>query len=560
MIDLTDLLRGDSRDLRDYVRLRTDGHHSYLDLDFLGTGRHTDHTIILQNTVLRDEDRYRLWTQGNLLTGDKRFPIAAALAIARGTATEAEGDFGLIDVQFTGGPTVPTGLELPFTLGGTAVRDVDYRLTVQSYDSTAGAYNWVPVDGQVVFVQLKPGDLDFGVRIEPIPNSRSNPVRTVQFALTPVPEIYDAPDSSVTVQIVDAPQKISVTASVSQATPGGAPGIFQLSRQGSLDIPLDVSVRLTGPAVNGVDYKYIPSVVHFAPGEATLAVTVTALLDENTKPERTAELVLEAGSGYLVAPDGQAATVTLLPSLPLITVEAYDPLAVQKDGVTGSFLLRRQGPNSAALTVLFDIGGTAVAGKDYQRFPRWVVFNPGATLVLVPVVPIAGASLNDVKTVDIHVLPDPAFHLKAQGDAEVRLISASTTFSQWKSDRFPGDTATPDVFALQDADGDGLNNLSEYGFGFDPKIPDAGKPGMPRALIIDGQLAVRFRRPVAALDVDYLVETSSDLRNWESSTASFDRFTSVLLDNGVEEVTLLDHGHAASTFGSRFLRVRLQLR
>ena len=560
VIDLSDLLRGDSRDFRDYVRLRTDGHHSYLDLDFRGTGKQTDHTIILQNVVLRNEDRFQLWSQGNLLTGDKRFPLAASMTVARGTATEAEGDAGRINIHFTGGPAVPIGLELPFTLKGSGIRDVDYRLSVQHYDIASGAYSWMPVDGQELFVQLKPGDLDLGVRIEAIPNSKSDPVRTVEFGLTPVPDIYDAPTASATIQIVDAPLKVSVNALVRQATPGGTPGVFQILRQGSLDIPLDVTVKLAGPAVNGEDYGYIPSVLHFAPGQATLPVNITALLDENTKPTRTVELVLEAGAGYLVASDGQSATITILPSLPLITVEAYDPLAIQKDGVNGSFLLRRQGPNSTALTVLFDVSGTAVAGKDFQRFPRWVVFNPGATLALVPIVPVAGNSLKGVKTIAVNLQPDPGINLGPQRSAEVRLIATSTSFGQWKTDLFPGNSTSPESFALQDSDGDGLNNLSEYGFGFDPRTTDADKPGLPRAVLVDGRLGVRFTRPVAAVDVDYQVETSLDLRTWKSSTENFDLSSSVLLDNGVEEVTLVDHGNAASQFDKRFLRVRLQLR
>ncbi len=560
VIDLSDLLRGDSRDFRDYVRLRTDGHHSYLDLDFRGTGKQTDHTIILQNVVLRNEDRFQLWSQGNLLTGDKRFPLAASMTVARGTATEAEGDAGRIDIRFTGGPAVPTGLELPFMLKGSAIRDVDYRLSVQHYDISSGAYSWMPVDGQELFVQLKPGDLDLGVRIEAIPNSKSDPVRTMEFGLTPVPEIYDAPTTSATIQIVDAPQKVSVSASVRQAIPGGTPGVFHIVRQGSLDIPLDITVKLAGPAVNGEDYSYVPSVLHFAPGQSTLPVNIAALLDENTKPTRTVELVLEAGSGYLVASDGQSATITILPSLPLITVEAYDPLAIQKDNVNGSFLLRRQGPNSATLTVLFDVSGTAVAGKDFQRFPRWVVFNPGATLALVPIVPVAGSSLKSVKTIAVNLQPDPGIHLGPQRSAEVRLIAASTSFGQWKTDLFPGNSTSPESFALQDSDGDGLNNLSEYGFGFDPRTPDADKPGLPRAVIVDGRLGVRFTRPVAAVDVDYQIETSFDLRTWQSSTENFDPSSSVLLDNGLEDVTLVDHGNAATQFDKRFLRVRLQLR
>lgn len=560
VIDLSDLLQGSSRDLRDYLRLRTDGHDSYLDIDFFGSGNRADHTIILQNTVLRDDDRFRLWAQGNFLTGDKRFPLAATLAVVRPTTTEAEGDAALINVQFAGVPSVPVGLELPFTLGGSAVRNVDYRLSMQRYDSTTGAYSWVPVDGQELFVQMKPGSLDFGVRIEPIPNSLSSPLRTVQFALTAVPDIYDAPVSPVVLQIVDALPKVSVTAPINQATPGGAAGTFQLSRRGSLDIPLDVSVRMTGPAVNGVDYSYIPSIVHFPAGQPTISLPLTALLDENSKPLRTAELVIETGAGYTVASDGQAATITILPSLPVIAVEAYEPLAVQNDGVPGSFLFHRRGPNSGTLTVLFEVGGTAISGKDYQRFARWVVFNPGATLVLVPVNIPTGATLVGIKTVALHLLPDPAFKLDTSRSAEVRLIANSTTFSQWKRDLFPANSSTPEAFALLDSDGDGLNNLSEYGLGFDPRTPDATKPGLPKAVLINGRLGVRFNRPVAALDVDYLIETSDDLKTWQLATGAFDRFTSALLDNGIEDVTFLDHGNLASAFGKRFLRLRLQLR
>jgi hypothetical protein len=174
--------------------------------------------------------------------------------------------------------------------------------------------------------------------------------------------------------------------------------------------------------------------------------------------------------------------------------------------------------------------------------------------------PDSPAGLVGVKTVDITLQPDPGFNLGEQRGAEVRLIAASTTFAQWKNDLFPGNSTSPESFALQDSDGDGLNNLSEYGFGFDPRTPDATKPGLPRAVLVDGRLGVRFTRPVAAFDVDYQVETSFDLRTWQSTTENFDRSSSVLLDNGVEDVTLVDHGNAASQFDKRFLRVRVQLR
>jgi hypothetical protein len=559
-IDLSDLLRGESRDLRDYLRIRTDGHNSYLDLDLSGLGRHTNHTIVLQNIVLRDEDRYALWSGGNLLTGDKRFPISATVTVVRGTALETADDAAVLDLRINGGSGVPTGLEIPFTLGGTARRGVDYTVQYQRLDPADGAYHWVPVEGQVLAVGLRPGDLGFGVRFVPIPNRRSDPVRTVEFTLTPVPEFYDAPAGAVTVQILDAPQRVWVEADIAQAVPGGAPGSFLISRDGSLDVPLDVSVRMAGPAVNGTDYAYIPASVHFEAGRSNLWVSVAAVLDEIVHPARAVELVLERGTGYSVDPSHQSATVVLQPSLPMITVEAYEPLAILGDGVPGSFLFRRRGPSSGTLTVLFEVTGTASMGRDYQRFNRWVVFNPGTTLSLVPIVALGGVGPTGIWTVDVRLLPDSGFNIGSARSAEVRLVASATTFAAWRGTRVPQDTSAQEVFALGDPDGDGRGNLIEYAFGSDPMTPDAARAGLPRAVVVDGRLGIRFLRPVSVTDVEYRIETSSDLRTWTLSNDRFDRVSSTLLEGGNEEVTYLSQTGVTALTGGQFVRVRVQLR
>jgi hypothetical protein len=347
---------------------------------------------------------------------------------------------------------------------------------------------------------------------------------------------------------------------VNQAVPGGVNGLFRVSREGSLDVPLDVSVRMVGPAANGIDYTYIPTVVHFAAGEANVDVILEALLDENAKPSRTSEFVIEAGLGYFVDPSGQSATVTIVPSLPLVTVEAYEPLAVQSEGIPGSFLFKRRGPTSDTLTVLFEVNGSAVMGRDYQKITRWVVFSPGTTLMVVPVVPLSGANPTGIKTIGVNLLADPSFNFGASRSAEVRLVATGATFGGWKSSLFPNDTTTPEAFALRDTDGDGMVNLVEYAFGFDARTMDTKTPGLPKPIIIDGRLGIRYIRPVAVEDVDYLIETSTDLRTWQAANTEFDRVSSRLLDLGNEEVTFLSHASAVSTLGQEFVRVRLQLR
>lgn len=321
VLNIADLLRGDSRDLRDYLRLRTDGHDSYLDFDFAGLGAYTNHTLRLQSIVLRNEDLPDLWAQGNLITGDKRMPLTLSIAATTPLATEITATPAVFTIHFAGA-TVPADLEIPCELSGTAVRGVDYTLSVQRYNPATQLYDWEPIDEHEIFVHIKPGESDLGVRIDPIQNGRSQAARTVHLRLTAVPEWFDVSTATATAEIVDGPQRVAVVATDADASEAGKTGSFTLSRAGSLDVPLDASVTMTGPAVNGVDYDYIPSVVHFNAGQSAVVIPVAPYPDDSRELPEAVEMVLQPGAGYLVDSASQAATVVIQDSGPVITVEA----------------------------------------------------------------------------------------------------------------------------------------------------------------------------------------------------------------------------------------------
>lgn len=556
VIDVADLLRGTSQDLRDYLHFRTDGHNSYLDIDFNGTGNYTNHTINLLSTVIRDADRFQLWANGNLLTGNKRFPLPVSLTVVQPVANEINGTPAVINVHFNG-ESVPAQLEMPFVLGGFGVLGVNYTISQQTYDATAGAYVWQQITNHELVANLKPGDLDFSIRVQPIANSVTEPTRSVQLLLTPVPEMFDAPATAAVVQLVDGWQRVGVTAPDSQADRTGNQGMFVVSRQGTLDVPLDVTVQLIGPAVNGVDYQYIPSVVHFSPGISNVSVPLIPLASVQRVPSENVELVLTAGNSYFVDSSAQAATIVIGGNIPTISVEAFEPLAIVADGTPGAFLLRRDGPTSDALTVFLKISGTATIGRDYQRFNPWVVFNPGATLVLVPVNPLSTASVVGVETIDLKILSDPAFVVGSSSNAQVRLVSDTTTFALWKTQNFPGNTNSPSAFAQADATGDGTVNILKYAFGVNPAVPNLTHAGLPKPVVINGRLGVQFNRPVAADDLEYLVEVSTDLVHWQSAD-TFKELPGVLGTGGIESVTFLDELPLAANT-RKFVRVRVQL-
>jgi hypothetical protein len=102
-----------------------------------------------------------------------------------------------------------------------------------------------------------------------------------------------------------------------------------------------------------------------------------------------------------------AITVTEADGLPVITVVAADPFAVEPTtGVlanTATFRLRRSGPNTAALSVNYSLGGSATNGVDYAHLPVGVTFPAGESSVPVVIEPLADNLAEGRETVILKV-------------------------------------------------------------------------------------------------------------------------------------------------------------
>jgi len=98
-----------------------------------------------------------------------------------------------------------------------------------------------------------------------------------------------------------------------------------------------------------------------------------------------------------------------------------------------------------------------------------------------------------------------------------------TPFDAWLDLHFtPSEQSQPTISGpLSDPDNDGIINLLEYAFGFDPGV--AARNGGPTVLSVEegGQkyLAFQFDKPVSASDLVYVVEVSSNIADpgaWNS--------------------------------------------
>jgi len=224
-----------------------------------------------------------------------------------------------------------------------------------------------------------------------------------------------------------------------------------------------------------------------------------------------------------------------------VTIQASDGAAAEFDvtsaGNPGIFTVSRVGDITSVLSVFLSIGGTAANGADYAALPTIVVMPANVPSVEVTVVPVRDAFPEGEETVEVSILPDPAYLVGAVSSATI--FVQDVPWDAWRLDHFTAaELGNPAISGpLADPEGDGFQNLLEYAFNFNPKTPDAG-PGFTGAIesvgtIGGGQPAyvVRFHHQIDATDLVFEVEVTTDLNTWQSGP-NYSRFLLPPIDDG----------------------------
>lgn len=137
-------------------------------------------------------------------------------------------------------------------------------------------------------------------------------------------------------------------------------------------------------------------------------------------------------------------------------------------------------------------------------------------------------------------------------------LPVPATFAQWQKSFWPPDFNPSVTASNANPDGDQLNNFLEYALLLSPtnanlpqEQPCFSLPSVPA----DGYATCTFPRNIAARDLRYIVEASSDL------PGTWTPLTNVIgmenLGGSREKVTLRDHVPASSV-STRFLRLRIE--
>lgn len=323
-------------------------------------------------------------------------PATVSVTAGAGVAEAGPGT-GSFTIVRTGSLAAP--LTVRWGLGGTAEAGPDFSGPTQPVTIPAGAAS-------------------IGFSIHPEDDQLAEGDETVVLALAPDPAYrIDAAQTSASLTIADdepageLPEVILQAVDTAAAEAGPDAGSFRLSLAAPLAADLTVRYRVTGTAVNGVDYAPLSGSVILPAGEVSALVDVQPIDDQLAETGETVILALAPSSAYRVGSPALASVVLadseldpLRPAIPILSVAATDP-AAGEPASDGAFTVTRTGPTDASLTAELSFGGNARLDVDYAVSSIFVTFDSGVSRVAVPADVLNDFAIEGPETATLAAVP-----------------------------------------------------------------------------------------------------------------------------------------------------------
>ena len=216
----------------------------------------------------------------------------------------------------------------------------------------------------------------------------------------------------------------SVTITTNQTTVNedGDPVSITISRTGSTDESLEVSLDLGGSAIAGDDYT-LPDTVEIPEGESSITIKLTPIDDSVYEGDENISVNVSEGIGYKLGGENAIAfNLVDDETLTSVEIESVIPI-VSEDGFAALFEITREGGNqNEALIVSFDISGTAIQGIDYQNFSNTVTIPAGKDSVFLFINPIEDNEYEGNETVVVNLTNGTGYEGGSNTNASVTIL------------------------------------------------------------------------------------------------------------------------------------------
>jgi large repetitive protein len=199
---------------------------------------------------------------------------------------------------------------------------------------------------------------------------------------------------------VSPPPSVSIAVAPASVSEDGATNLtYTVTRSLNLSSPTTVNITTGGTATSGTDYTGGVATVVIPASATTATITINPSVDGTVEADETVILTVAAGTGYTVGAPASATGTILNDDVPSASISVA-PAAVAEDGAPNliyTVTLNQANP-SAATTVNYTIGGTAVNGTDYATIASPLVIPAGSTTGTITVNPTADATIEADET------------------------------------------------------------------------------------------------------------------------------------------------------------------
>jgi plastocyanin len=306
------------------------------------------------------------------------------------------------------------------------------------------------------------------------------------------------------------------------------------------------------------------------PGTTTFADPSDRLTSVSFSAPGTYTLRLQANDGEVITSDTVVITATGT-AVPAITVAATGPTANESALSPGEFTITR--PNSSgSLTLNFALSGSATAATDYVSPGSSITLPDGVATATIPITPLADTVAEGTESITLSISPAAGYALGSPSSATISLLDIP--FDDWRFQQFGAEANNLAVAgSMIDSDSDGLDNLLEYAFGLNPRAFDntSNVTNVPNGILTARGTPVIYSEPTpngqdfrvifvrqksaASSGVTYIPQFSSDMTDWETSTA----VPTVIATDGEVEAVSIRYPFFVNGKKARFFRVGVTL-
>lgn len=129
----------------------------------------------------------------------------------------------------------------------------------------------------------------------------------------------------------------------------------------------------------------------------------------------------ELASSSLTGTDDRTEFVALLDTLPSLSIQAREPVAIVEEWLQGELVVSREGAPDA-LEVPYQISGDALSGTDFAPLSGTLYFAYGEREATISIVPLAGAATHSDLAVQISLLASEDYNIAGPAAASVTLF------------------------------------------------------------------------------------------------------------------------------------------